>query len=642
MAAVGDAAEIRERISAYIREGLPTGPTDQARSRTDAHWRTGLNPELAALLGVPVEAIATKTLNKPGSVASRFQGAAFDPRKRARGPKEPVELGVFIYHASRPDEFDPPTAVRYGADRLSATGVRALAYFVPTDSGEWTLSDLVTLANATAARHLANVYPDVQVSEVIAESMPVEPVKHFVLFQRSDPEYRDVIGRTYHFTDESSGAYRQLSAVKNARFIYYRPGRSPDGTGQTFFGAGLITNVDTEMNESHEEWTANLVDYQEFDRPIPATELPSLHQQNSIQVISKPDFDRIVALAAGDAAAQFTFDELREAVIGQGLLMDDAVIANAFAALESGRHIVLTGPPGTAKTTLAQTIATLAQRSGRSRGTVLTTATADWTTFETIGGLRPSDDGRSLVFSEGHFLRAIEDDAWLVIDELNRSNFDRAFGQLFTVLSGQAVTLPYTRGVPPRPIAVVPEGADTPLTPDTDVIAVSRDWRIVATMNVFDKSLLFEMSYALMRRFAFVEVPAPPDEDTMQLIEDRAGDSEAALALTAQFLAVRAVKDLGPAVFMDLASFLRKRLELATNDAGQAALEGFYGFLLPQFEGLDRERAERLFRIVARTIGETQRPRLVATLESVLGVEVRLGAHASADLDREDDTDADL
>ena len=28
-------------------------------------------------------------------------------------------------------------------------------------------------------------------------------------------------------------------------------------------------------------------------------------------------------------------------------------------------------------------------------------------------------------------------------------------------------------------------------------------------MNVFDKFLLFEMSYALMRRFAFIEVPAP-------------------------------------------------------------------------------------------------------------------------------------
>ena len=69
---------------------------------------------------------------------------------------------------------------------------------------------------------------------------------------------------------------------------------------------------------------------------------------------------------------------------------------------------------------------------------MLTTATADWTTYETIGGLKPTSDGQ-LTFAPGHFLEAIEQNQWLVIDELNRSNFDRAFGQLFTVLSGQAV-----------------------------------------------------------------------------------------------------------------------------------------------------------------------------------------------------------
>ena len=48
-----------------------------------------------------------------------------------------------------------------------------------------------------------------------------------------------------------------------------------------------------------------------------------------------------------------------------------------------------------------------------------------------------------LEFRDGLFLEAIREGRWLVIDELNRSNFDRAFGQLFTVLSGQSVVLPY-------------------------------------------------------------------------------------------------------------------------------------------------------------------------------------------------------
>ena len=57
----------------------------------------------------------------------------------------------------------------------------------------------------------------------------------------------------------------------------------------------------------------------------------------------------------------------------------------------------------------------------------------------------------------GLFVEAIESGRWLVIDELNRSNFDRAFGQLFTVLSGSAVVLPFKRKGQPNPLSIVPE-----------------------------------------------------------------------------------------------------------------------------------------------------------------------------------------
>jgi hypothetical protein len=41
--------------------------------------------------------------------------------------------------------------------------------------------------------------------------------------------------------------------------------------------------------------------------------------------------------------------------------------------------------------------------------------------------------------------------------------------------------------------------------------------------RVFDKTLLFEMSYALMRRFAFIEVSSPDDPIFEELIEGWAG-----------------------------------------------------------------------------------------------------------------------
>src|SRR5437763_13297700 len=205
--------------------------------------------------------------------------------------------------------------------------------------------------------------------------------------------------------------------------------------------------------------------------------------------------------------AEFTVATVHDAVVRAGLRFPEHVIEQVVAAVETGKNLVLTGPPGTGKTTLAYVTAEVAQQALMCTGDLPTTATTEWTTFETIGGLQPTAEG--LIFRPGMFVDAIESGKWLVVDELNRANFDRAFGQLFTVLSGQAVVLPFKRRGNSHPISLVPPGVDVP--PGPDPIRVPATWRIVATMNVFDKNLLFEMSFALMRRFAFIEV-VPPDE----------------------------------------------------------------------------------------------------------------------------------
>jgi MoxR-like ATPase len=356
------------------------------------------------------------------------------------------------------------------------------------------------------------------------------------------------------------------------------------------------------------------------DRDPSKTVARALNGQSSLLYVRMSDDDIAVTPPASRRALTAADLQAKAEAAPYNLLLDPGIYATVVAALESGKHIILTGPPGTAKTTLAEAVAETARDLGLSNGYLLTTATADWTTYETIGGLKPKGNN-ALEFESGHFLRAIEDREWLVIDELNRSQFDRAFGQLFTVLSGQAVSLPYIRPGAEGNLTLVPEGVE-PSQKVADVLEIPKDWRIVATMNVFDKSLLFEMSYALMRRFAFIEVPSPSREVFTDLIGRWAEGSTEAASAAEDLLAVREVKDIGPAVYRDIARFARERVGQGSVAPTDLRYQAFYSYLLPQFEGITDEQGERLMRILLRIVGRGKRSLVRETLNGVLGLEL--------------------
>lgn len=189
-----------------------------------------------------------------------------------------------------------------------------------------------------------------------------------------------------------------------------------------------------------------------------------------------------------------------------------------YTGVVDGKHILLYGPPGTGKTTLAGMIATeLFDCEYRSE-----TAVADWTSFETVGGLQlASRDGQERlepvpgVITEAIVacLNRIADHAfgnggrqgtWLVLDELNRANMDAAFGQFFTALDQEhrSVSLPFFDE--PRRKLTVP-----------------RRFRIIGTMNTYDRNFLFRLSYALTRRFALIPINVPANEDETARQEER-------------------------------------------------------------------------------------------------------------------------
>jgi MoxR-like ATPase len=285
-----------------------------------------------------------------------------------------------------------------------------------------------------------------------------------------------------------------------------------------------------------------------------------------------------------------------------GIVLPSTVLAEAVTALRAGKHILLSGPPGTGKSVVAAALC----RAVVDEEFQTATATADWTTFDTIGGYMPQDGG-ALEFEPGIVLRSLERGRWLVIDELNRADIDKAFGPLFTLLSssaeaggGEAVTLPFRKAEKNIRIVRAVRRADA-----SSPYALTPTWRMIGTLNVRDKATLFQLSFAFLRRFAVVDVPLPDESAYRELFEGWVQNVDPGvrgeLADAAMKLAF-AKRQLGPAILKDIASFVRMGLAAtdttsgssAYGDAVEAFLTAVRLYAVPQYEGAEKSEIDAL------------------------------------------------
>ena len=283
------------------------------------------------------------------------------------------------------------------------------------------------------------------------------------------------------------------------------------------------------------------------------------------------------------------------------LSVDPAVLRRLKEALRYSKVVAVVGPPGTGKTSLVKQALDDAQETPSEYGfanppyPLWRTAETGWTERDIIGGHFPTREG-TLTFIEGIVLQSIRDNQVLVVDEMNRADLDRALGAAMTFLSLQEVDLSRSTldrtGAPM--VLTWDDGQPDSGRDDSDSNVVTytagRDWRMIGTYNDVDLGKVFHMSLGLARRMATVRVrPIAPDEfenvlvtGTEQLLP---GTVATLKALYEQHLAI----PLGPAVFIDIASFVIANREVTGPTEAALLLDGYLAYVSPHLRRLKKE-----------------------------------------------------
>ena len=174
--------------------------------------------------------------------------------------------------------------------------------------------------------------------------------------------------------------------------------------------------------------------------------------------------------------------------------------------LDDKKQVIFQGPPGTGKTYVARE---LAKHLAESEDHVtLVQFHPSYAYEDFVRGFRPkvtADEQAGFELKDGPLLQAAERareepdaDHFLIIDEINRGNIAKVFGELYFLLEyrDEEITLQYQRDE------------------DEEKFSLPGNLYIIGTMNTADRSIVALFDLALRRRFYFVEFH--PDEEPVK------------------------------------------------------------------------------------------------------------------------------
>jgi len=178
--------------------------------------------------------------------------------------------------------------------------------------------------------------------------------------------------------------------------------------------------------------------------------------------------------------------------------------------LKNKKNIILQGAPGVGKTFAAKRLAFSMMGQKDSSRVMMVQFHQSYSYEDFIMGFRPSKDGFELTPGPFYqFCKKAQDDDerdyFFIIDEINRGNVSKIFGELMMLIEKEK------------------RGEELRLLYSNELFSVPENVYIIGMMNTADRSLAI-IDYALRRRFAFFELEPAFDSDGFRAYMQKANN----------------------------------------------------------------------------------------------------------------------
>ncbi|WP_414469261.1 AAA family ATPase [Methanobacterium sp. ACI-7] len=254
----------------------------------------------------------------------------------------------------------------------------------------------------------------------------------------------------------------------------------------------------------------------------------------------------------------------------------------ALRELERGKNVIFYGPPGSGKTVLSKIIS---EKHLGKNAYLLYTVHSGTDYYDLVCRIVPkiNEEGNLIYSKEPRFLLdALLCGKVLILDEINRTQIDTALGIFFTYLERD-----HRINDVEQIREILKKETDEELEIN-DLRTRLDNFRIIGTLNVYDKTFLFKLGDALKRRFTFIEITTKKDliaeltstdQFKKEFMEacDYKGELNTANTIIDVFANLNNIKPLGIGILKD-------SLQFSSNFSDNAADLSISSLIVPFFE----------------------------------------------------------